>query len=107
MLTLTDNAVKKLQNLFASTPEAQGKSLRIFVKAGGCCGYEYGFVFDEKKADDTEVTADGIRVLVDPASAGFLGDSTVDYADGLTDAGFRIMNPNEKGSCSCGQSHMF
>jgi iron-sulfur cluster insertion protein len=43
-------------------------------------------------------------VRVDPASAPHLAGSTLDYKNGLNDAGFHIENPNAKRSCGCGQS---
>jgi iron-sulfur cluster assembly accessory protein len=30
--------------------------------------------------------------------------SVLDYADTLTDTGFKIVNPNAKNSCGCGES---
>lgn len=107
MLSLTENAVKKLQQLFATDPSSKGKFFRISVKAGGCSGYEYDMAFDEKRPEDTEVMADGVRVLVGLNSAKFLANSKVDYVESLTTAGFKILNPNAKGSCGCGQSVSF
>ena len=43
-------------------------------------------------------------VFVDAASAKYLSGSTIDFADGLTGAGFRIQNPNAARSCGCGTS---
>jgi iron-sulfur cluster assembly protein len=43
-------------------------------------------------------------VLIDPQSAEFLQGSQVDYHDGLTGAGFQIINPNAARSCGCGSS---
>jgi len=62
MLELTEEAVKKIRQLSDRDP-AQGKSLRIFLKSGGCAGYEYGFAFDDKRVDDQEVGASGVSVL--------------------------------------------
>jgi iron-sulfur cluster assembly protein/iron-sulfur cluster insertion protein len=42
--------------------------------------------------------------VVDPASATLLTGATLDYKDGLTDAGFSINNPNATRTCGCGQS---
>jgi iron-sulfur cluster assembly protein len=59
---------------------------------------------DERKDGDAVVERDGVQVLVDEESAKYLGGSTIDYADGLTGAGFRIQNPNAVRSCGCGTS---
>jgi len=50
------------------------------------------------------VTFGEIRVIVDPASAQLLVGASLDYQDGLQDAGFKINNPNAPRSCGCGNS---
>ena len=84
MITVTDSAVKHLRSLLAERDEAAGSGLRIFVENGGCSGMQYGMSFDQPKADDEVAEREGVRVLVDPASASFLQGSVVDYEDSLT-----------------------
>ncbi len=86
------------------TRRAAGAGLRIFVENGGCSGMQYGMSFDQPKADDEMSERDGVRVLVDAASAAFLRGSVVDYEDSLTGTGFRIQNPNARRTCGCGTS---
>ena len=107
MVTLTDNAITKVKELFASEDDAKGKCLRVGVEPGGCSGYEYAFSFDDKKDGDTEFSFDGVKVLISPQSAPFLKDSQIDYAEDATGAGFKIQNPNVKGSCGCGKSNTY
>ena len=45
-----------------------------------------------------------LQVVVDPASAQLLLGATLDYKDGLQQAGFSIDNPNAQRTCGCGQS---
>jgi iron-sulfur cluster assembly accessory protein len=104
MITVTDSAVKQLQTILADEPEAAGKGLRIFVEHGGCAGLQYGMTLDERKEGDEVVEREGVQVLVDGESAKYLGGSTIDFADGLSGAGFRIQNPNAVRSCGCGTS---
>jgi len=61
--------------------------------------------FDGDVAGDDEL-ADfgGVKVIVDPSSAQLLKGATLDYKDGLQNAGFAIDNPNATRSCGCGQS---
>jgi iron-sulfur cluster assembly protein/iron-sulfur cluster insertion protein len=56
---------------------------------------------DDEKA---QFGADPVSVVVDPASAQLLEGATLDYKDGLNQAGFAITNPNASRSCGCGQS---
>lgn len=107
MVTLTNSAVKKVQEFFQNEPEAKGKSLRIALEAGGCSGFQYAFGFDVKRPEDNEVTCDGFSVLIDPQSAQHLKGSNIDYVEDTAGSGFKIANPNVKKSCGCGQSNQF
>src|SRR4051794_23711531 len=104
MITVTDSAVKQLQELLSESPESTGKGLRILVEAGGCAGMQYVMALDEPKEGDDVVTREGVSVLVDTVSAKYLDGSIIDYTDELSGAGFRIRNPNATRSCGCGTS---
>ena len=103
MLTLTDSAVKHLQDLIREKG-APEKALRISVERGGCAGMSYEMALDEPRADDFSEGRDGVKVVIDPASLPYLSGSTVDYSDDLAGAGFRIRNPQAARSCGCGTS---
>ena len=103
MITLTETAAKQI-GLLQKEQDASGKTLRVYVEAGGCSGMEYGMAFDEKKADDEVVNQDGVSVVIDPMSANFLKGSVIDYVDSLQGSGFQIKNPNVHSSCGCGKS---
>jgi iron-sulfur cluster assembly protein/iron-sulfur cluster insertion protein len=62
------------------------------------------FFDTDRAADDLTVEAGGVNVVVDPSSAPLLKGATLDFKDGLQDAGFSINNPNATRSCGCGQS---
>ncbi len=106
MITLTDAAARKVKELL----EAEGATdlaLRVAVRPGGCSGFSYEMFFDGDIATDDEKAEFGeqpVRVVVDPASAQLLEGATLDYKDGLNQAGFAITNPNASRSCGCGQS---
>ena len=105
MITLTKEASSKVATLIAAEKEADEMFLRVAVRPGGCSGFSYEMYFDTEKADtDTEADFRGVRVVVDPSSAMLLDGATMDYSDGLTQAGFAIDNPNAQRSCGCGQS---
>ena len=72
---------------------------------GGCSGFSYEMYFDtDRAADDITKDFGGVDVVVDPQSAQLLEGATLDYKDGLQDAGFSIDNPNAQRTCGCGQS---
>ena len=104
VFTLTDAASDKVKGLIA----AEGNPdlfLRVAVRPGGCSGFSYEMFFDSDVASD-DVTAEfgAVKVVVDPSSAQLLNGATLDYKDGLQQAGFAIDNPNAQRTCGCGQS---
>ena len=104
MITLTDSAVRRIKGIIQETPEAEGKVLRLVVEGGGCAGFQYGFTFDDKRADDAVTPHDGFELAIDPMSAAYLQGVTIDYAESLEGACFKIDNPNASGGCGCGKS---
>ncbi|HEY6239051.1 MAG TPA: iron-sulfur cluster assembly accessory protein, partial [Thermoplasmata archaeon] len=80
-------------------------ALRLFVQGGGCSGLSYGMTFDKAETgDEVAYDHDGLKVVVDRASAPLLEGLKVDYLLGLEASGFKITNPNAKETCSCGKS---
>jgi len=103
-VSLSDAAAAKVASLLAQEGN-DALALRVAVRPGGCSGYSYEMFFDSEVADDDIVREHGgVKVVVDPASAELLKGSTLDYIDGLQDAGFHISNPNATRTCGCGSS---
>lgn len=101
---VTSSAVEAIRNALAAEGE-EGDSLRVSVIGGGCSGYQYNLDFDkETRMGDIELNFDGVKILVDPISAGYLKGTTVDYISGLNGTGFKFNNPNAKRTCGCGSS---
>ncbi|MDQ6724593.1 MAG: iron-sulfur cluster insertion protein ErpA [Actinomycetota bacterium] len=104
MITLTDTASLKVKELIKAEGD-QALALRVAVRPGGCSGYSYEMYFDKDfTPEDTLADEDGVRVVVDSASAPLLKGASLDYKDGLQGAGFAINNPNATRSCGCGSS---
>ncbi len=104
MIALTESAAAKVKQLL-ETKAPEGHALRVRVKAGGCSGLRYELAFDSQAAEsDEEFEQRGVRLLVDAKSAAYLAEITLDYADGLNDSGFKIVNPSAKSTCGCGES---
>jgi iron-sulfur cluster assembly protein len=103
MIQVTEPAIRQLQAML-SEQDDQTKGLRIFVENGGCAGMQYGMGFAHAQDGDEVLERDGVKVIVDAASAHFLSGATVDYCDDLAGTGFRIQNPNAARSCGCGTS---
>ena len=104
MIALTDTATTKVGELMASEGD-ENLALRVAVRPGGCSGFSYEMYFDTESTDeDLEVSYGAVKVVVDPSSAQLLEGATLDYKDGLNEAGFSIDNPNAQRTCGCGQS---
>ncbi len=104
LVSITPRAAVRAKALLEQKGMADG-SLRVFVVGGGCSGYQYGMALArDAEADDTIVDADGVRILIDPDSAGLIGGAEVDYVEDLMKSGFTIYNPNATSSCACGSS---
>jgi iron-sulfur cluster insertion protein len=103
-LLFTDAAADKVRELIAEEGNPELK-LRVYISGGGCSGFQYGFTFDEARAeDDFAVDKAGVTLLVDPLSLQYLAGSEIDYSESLTGAQFVIRNPNAKTTCGCGSS---
>ncbi len=104
MITLTDSAAAKVKELLQAEG-ATDLALRVAVRPGGCSGFSYEMFFDgDFSQDDQTINFGDVKVVVDQASSQLLVGASLDYQDGLTDAGFKINNPNATRTCGCGNS---
>ncbi|MEP6889054.1 MAG: iron-sulfur cluster insertion protein ErpA [Nitrospirales bacterium] len=103
MLTITSTAEGKIRQLMQEEPDTIG--LRVFVKGGGCHGYQYGMSFESKMSeDDTLIEKGDVKVIMDSQSAPLLTGTEIDYVESLQGSGFAIKNPQAKTTCGCGSS---
>jgi iron-sulfur cluster insertion protein len=103
-LIFTDSAAGKVKELVDEEGNPELK-LRVFVQGGGCSGFQYGFTFDEViNEDDTQMTKNGVTLLIDAMSLQYLGGAEIDYKEDLQGAQFVIKNPNATTTCGCGSS---
>jgi iron-sulfur cluster assembly protein len=104
ILELTEAAATKAKALLAASDQPNG-ALRVAVRNGGCSGMRYELLIDEARIEgDEELEFFGLPVWVDPESASFLENITIDFSDALNDAGFKIQNPSASETCGCGES---
>jgi iron-sulfur cluster assembly accessory protein len=109
MLTITDAASRKLDEILRQQGEHGGQpyGLRISAAPGCCSGAHYGLSLAEKLEEgDWEGTFGAVKVLVDPDSAPFLKGAAIDYVETPEGAGFTVKNPNAapkpEGGCGSG-----
>jgi len=103
-VTFTQPAADAVRDVIAKK-NLQGYALRLFVSGGGCSGFQYGLALDNNfRSEDLVIETNGIRLVIDEVSIKYLQGVTVDYVEGMTTSGFKIINPNAASSCGCGQS---
>ncbi len=102
-VALTEPAAQRIAAILGG--EAPGSAFRVSVEGGGCSGFQYQFaVARTPDPDDAVIEQDGVRVVIDPASMGFLAGARIDFVDDLMGQSFRVVNPNATASCGCGVS---
>lgn len=108
MITLTEKAAQRIENIRESQGFDSGVCLRVGVVGGGCSGLTYKIDFDEQAPDESrkdQIFEDkGIRLVVDMRSFLYLAGTQLDFSDGLNGKGFHFVNPNAARTCSCGES---
>jgi iron-sulfur cluster insertion protein len=104
MITVTENAVIKIKDILAEENNPELK-LRVFVQGGGCSGMQYGFTLDDQQNDDDwDFDINGVKILVDSMSGGYLQGAEIDYKETAMGSQFSIKNPNAQTTCGCGSS---
>jgi iron-sulfur cluster insertion protein len=104
-ISLSDSLVNRIKAL--RTQEGKDSlMLRVTVNSGGCQGFEYSFdLTDQSNPQEDEVfEKDGVAVVIDEVSLGFLNGAEIHYKDDLMESKFEIRNPNATSSCGCGTS---
>lgn len=103
-VSITDAAIAEMKKLQKELEVPEGYHLRLGVKAGGCSGFSYMLVFDQKQDGDTIYDFDGLSVVLHDEHVQYINGMQVDFVDGLENRGFTFTNPNAQSSCGCGDS---
>ena len=105
-LTVTPGAAIEVKRFMdAEGVTATDGGLRVSVQPGGCSGFKYSLLIEDKAAeDDLVLPSQGFNVFVDPFSAQYLSGVIIDYVTSMQGSGFTFKNPNSTGGCGCGSS---
>ena len=105
MVTVTDKAKSKIENLIRDSALDESYFLRVSVQGGGCSGLSYNLDFDnEIKKGDQFFEDKGVRMALDMKSFLYLAGTELDFTYGLNGKGFNFNNPNASRTCGCGES---
>src|SRR5216683_3691137 len=103
-IRLTDAAAERIKYVMANAVEPV-VGVRVGVKNGGCAGMSYTMEYAERIEKADEVVEDkGVCVLIDPKAVLFLIGTQMDYKTDRLSAQFVFNNPNQTGTCGCGES---
>ena len=90
MIELTDRAKEYLKKV--------GKpNVSLTVKGGGCSGFQYVWGV-------TDEPATVANLWLNPIAEMFVFGCTIDYVEELVGSYLKVINPNAKASCGCGES---
>ena len=103
-LTLTPSAEARIAHLMASAPVGT-IGVKLSTPRRGCSGLAYSVDY-VSAADpfDEKIETPGGDFYVDGGSILYLIGSRMDWVEDDFSAGFVFENPNDKGSCGCGES---
>ena len=98
MINLTEQAKDYLSSMVDSY---QKKYEYLSVNGGGCSGFTYKW--DMVDTDENGTVIDDLLVL-DQMAEMFVMGCTVDYVKELGGSYLKVINPNAKAQCGCGES---
>lgn len=104
MIELSPSAIAEIHRLHRRYPDSSA-FFRLQIESGGCAGLSYITKFEtELNSSDRIQQCHGIQIAIDPHSAQYLDDLTIDFSEDLMGGSFRFHNSKAKKSCDCGVS---
>ena len=102
-MEITTLAIEKLREVLGEQGEQDG-SLRVIAMPAEAGGLQYMLTMEkETQPDDTVLSVDGVKFLMDSDSMPFLEEATIDYVENLGgQVGFVINNPLFATAGGCG-----
>jgi len=103
-ISISEFGAQKAQTILANSGK-ENAGVRVFIKSGGCSGYQYGMAIDDRELEGDLIVVDrGVKLLVDRMSLPLLRGSEVDFVENMMGGGFTVHNPNATSACGCGSS---
>ncbi len=104
-MTVTPKAIEVIQGIVNEAKK--NDPIRIFFAGYSCSGPSYMMAFDKKKDTDTEVSADGFRLIYEKGLEGEMKDATVDGVDTPDGPGVvvRVKSSSASACSSCAGCH--
>jgi iron-sulfur cluster assembly protein len=104
-MKLTPAARAELQRLLDSRGMPAEAGVLVSVRGGGCQGLTYVMDLLRTPPPSWEVeVVDEVRVLLDPQTAAYVRELTLDFVSDSINQGFVFRNPSARATCGCGSS---
>lgn len=106
VILLTGSGAARLAHLKKQSGKPNLR-LRLYVKGGGCQGFEYVFKTTEEEVaeDDYVFITNEESLIVDETSLELVKGAKVDFTQDLIKEAFEVIdNPNADAACGCGAS---
>ena len=105
LISITSNAASQIKKILSTAPNGVD-ALLVGIDKTGCSGYSYKLDFANSSDLNNYESIDqyGVKILIDPKATMFLLGSVMDYRTDNLSSRFVFDNPNEKGTCGCGES---
>ncbi len=102
------NITQEAAEVFSRFLNDDSQGIRLGVKPAGCSGFEYSEPALVSANDDTSsdlvIEQNNIKIFVDPISAQYLDNATVDFIKKGVNKLIHFDNPNVEDACGCGLS---
>lgn len=107
IISVTEGAADQVKAIIAQSDDSAVNAVRVGVKNAGCAGMSYTLSYvSEAQSGDDHVSQHGVDVYIDPKATLFLLGTEMDYKEDILKSEFTFENPNQTGSCGCGESVM-
>tara|TARA_Y100001970_G_C14150071_1_gene812155 strand:- start:157 stop:492 length:336 start_codon:yes stop_codon:yes gene_type:complete len=105
IISISDNAADRIKTIIS---EANNEVIGVIIDVdkSGCSGYAYKLDYAKKSnIKNLEIVeSKGVKVYIEPKATMYLIGSEMDYTNDKLSSRFVFNNPNEKGTCGCGES---
>lgn len=105
-VNISPKAISQLKLIIENDFTLKGKYLRLLISGKGCDGFSYSVGFTDWNMDDMEIevktsneeTHENLKVIMDPFTAFYLQNCSVDYVEDFANnnEGFVVTNDNQK-----------